>query len=362
MKIKVPPKVGGFGDVDGGWMVWSSAGGGGAFARVRSAIWLSRIGWRKPKLVKEFPKDNYSAGEGINYPYVTWVEYPDTGSNVGPWDIVVYNIETSKSRVVRSWADSGSGKDQPIPLPYLDPYEPLLVWEQVDRRSGHRAICIHLLDIRSNEEQVEHCTRPVRRFPHFPRVREGYVSYIENTDVRGPQGSVSLPRSPDHPEFEDLFEPGGELQEWDLMTRSVQADSRGVAWVAEATEFAGGAFIFYWEPGVGVRFLPTRDVESPAARVELLRDAIVWEEPEEVNDVLAVRRGLLGCESATRRVAQPWLQKKGKRYRFTTFGMMGTSPDSVAVIQFRYLPKGAGPLPSTMGIFELPGLPKECEG
>ncbi|MBK5227864.1 MAG: hypothetical protein JJE05_05080 [Actinobacteria bacterium] len=140
-----------------------------------------------------------------------------------------------------------------------------------------------------------------------------------------------------------------------------RASGAGVAWIAEATEYAGGAYVFYWEPGSGVRRFATQAPEYPASRLELLDDSIVWEEPEDVNDVLAVRRSLLGCKGAVAHVAKPWFKTQPKKQHLASaYILLGASKDSALVMQYRAIPKPPYELSSKLAVFELPDLPAEC--
>jgi hypothetical protein len=168
-----------------------------------------------------------------------------------------------------------------------------------------------------------------------------------------------MPRSPDYPDLTALFEDDGELAGWDLSTRETEADASGVAWIAESTKQQGGGQILYWEPGAPVKSFETRSPRFPASQVELVDDAVVWQEPDRVNDVLVVRRALLGCESAVVHLAQPWFNRKEKQHA-TNYLLEGASRDKILVGVVRSTSKPPYLKPFKLAAFPVPELPTEC--
>lgn len=355
-ELTVPQRYSGsHADFDRGWIAWKSDTV--RYGSDHDSVWVSRLGSREPRLVRHFPKGDLGAGVTISFPYVAWVQYRETGNTTGEWKIHVYDIETRRTRTAATWDRPGAGKNQPLPLPYLDPYAPSLAWYQIDPAPEGKEMCIHVRDLVTREERTEGCTASLADFPRYPRVRDGVLSYLVNTGPGGQQGPVSVPRSPDYPQLEAEFGPS-----WDRFTRAVDADSRGVAWIAESTEYNGGASIYYWEPGKPVASVPTRTSRFPASQVVLTEDAVVWAEPEQVNDVLAVRRSLMGCESAVVRVAARWFRERRYEERYAqSIQLAGGSENHVLVSVRRSIQKPPYALPFTFAVFELPGLPATCE-
>ena len=360
--LTVPAKLtGGHGDVDGRWIAWQS--NATSFGLDHDALWIHRTGWKRPKLVKSFPKGDLGAGVSLSFPYLAWVEYRETGNTSGPWKIYLHNLKSEHTRVAASWRTTGAGKNQPIPLPDLDPTDSVLVWHQMEEHSGKRSICIQRLDVATGARSSDDCTDSKTLFPHLARVNEGRVAYVVNTGPGGEQGQVSEPRSPDYPELEQTFAEGGALSEWDMVTREAEADEGGVAWIAESTEYQGGARIYYWDPDDGVLSMPTRSPRFPASQLELVDDAVVWHEPDRVNDVLVARRSLMGCDGAGVHLAKPWFNRKPHDRRYaSTFLLAGASRDQILVGLIRSIPRDPYMLPFKLAVFPVPDLPTSCEG
>lgn len=351
--------TGGHGDVDGRWIVWES--NATSFGMDHDAIWLNRVGWPHPRLVKAFPKGDLGSGVAMHYPFVTWVEYRETGNTSGPWTIYLYNAKTRRTTKLGDWRATGAGRGQPIPLPDLDPAGRTVVWHQRQRRSGGLEFCIHRLEIGAEGRSLA-CTTSASSFPHLARVNEDTIAYVVDTGPGGQQGPVSEPRSPDYPSLQKAFGEGGALAGWDRFTREAVADSSGVAWIAESTEYQGGAAVYYWQPDGTVASLPTRTPRFPASQIELVDDAVVWQEPEQVNDVLAVRRSVLDCENAVIHVARPWFQSHpGKRRSSNSYLLMGASRTQILVGVLRSISRKPFLLPFKLAVFPVPELPSTCE-
>ena len=286
-------RAGGFGDADDNHVIWKSSVSAG---HPREAIWHVKIG--KSGAVKGsqerlwlLDRGRLSGNLSTSIGYAAWVEYDERAINEGKWWIRLHDFRTDSNHVVRDWSDTGLGKGQPIPSVSMD--DGLLAWTEGRRLPEGKRICIVTLDIQG-DQRSSHCAPDRSIFRDMTVVNNDTIAYTETSTAESPS---SRPAVLGRPELEEALP-----QPWELRTRSVEADSEGVAWVANSPEYGGPAATYYWSDETGLLEMPAEDPTFPAQKVGLLNEAVLWMETEYANQIFAVRRELVGCEAAVRGV------------------------------------------------------------
>lgn len=324
--LKIPPELGGsFGDIAEGRVVWASEPRKPGFSR--AGVWMARLPNGKPQLLARAAERSLVAAVDAAPPFVSWIEYRENAQFSGPWAIHVFDLRTQESAIVASWRDTGLPAAQQS-IPFVRMNNGVLVWQDRAKNASDRAtFCIRRYDIVRAAGKPVFCTESSDSYPHFASVRDGVVSYIVNTRQSTETGAaISEPRSPQYPELATLFQRKGALQGWQLMTREVVADRKGVAWIAETPGVQGGGRIFYWEPGERVVSLRTKFDDFPASKVDFVGGAIVWEEPDRANNIFGADRKVFGCAPAV----VPLLPRSMVRGR-TSVRLLGVSPEQVLI-------------------------------
>ena len=260
----------------------------------RYAIWMDELPGGSASKLRTVPRDWFAGDIQVSDRHLVWIEYKETNDTAGPWTIYTFDFERDVLRILTDWRQTQLPADKQ-PIPYLSADDGVVVWNQRQKRGDDRPMmCIKRSTLDALHVRTVVCKAGTMVFPHFPRITDGVVSYIVNR-----RDGTSEPRTSEHPELADLFKSDGPLSDWALSTRAVQADARGVAWIAEMPNQQAGGRVFYWEPDGEPISYPTRDEFFPANELMLAGSILVWGEPEAENQVFAVRRELLGCESAT---------------------------------------------------------------
>ena len=217
----------------------------------------------------------------------------------------------------------------------------LLAWTEGRRLPEGKRICIVTLDIQG-DQRSSHCAPDRSIFREMTVVNNDTIAYTETSTAESPS---SRPAVLGRPELEEALP-----QPWELRTRSVEADSEGVAWVANSPEYGGPAATYYWSDETGLLEMPAEDPTFRAEKVGLLNEAVLWMETEYANQIFAVRRGLVGCEAAVRGVVPRKLRQGSMSVL-----LAGTGGGRVMSIIFES--DGS----AHIALVPLPELPTACE-